>query len=681
MKDSEGWSILFLSSTSAARCQRVLDGSSIRIHRISLSVQQPLPLASAVDKALSKEPASLTAQQESKKSGSSIAQPSPFDPDEDDDPLPPPKHADFAEINFSFKKRPGAISKKPKKEKEKEREPSRQPSDSEGERSSVAPDAAPSKSRSRPKEKEKAARSSSNGAKKSKEFIESEDDSDAQEPVQKPRRKKAFTRDFTPESEEGSEPESTVVVPPRLSVDHRSSGEEELDVDLPARKERRSSESEGEEELGIVEVPSRPSPPVKGKEKAKKAPPKPRVSKKPKLAHEPCFEIVPPPTESAVEQQIHSSVHLPSRPSSPLIKPSPSSTHAPLPSPQHDLPFALPNGTSPSPIPEHVLSPIEPFSSSPLPSPPHASTSSLQPPRPPKSSKPARAHKPPKAPKEKKSHTRREGSSSFSSSTLDPIALGIAEDEEDLYLLKLISEKARKGTNANGSDDDEDGDERHRSSSNPAPFTSCMRIEGYRKTTELEKSRYLPQRNRAVVDVSTSKPVNAVASGRSNRVNTRRLVQGMEQHKKAAASDTDILKFNQLRTRKKQLKFGKSPIHDWGLYAMESIPAHDMVIEYVGEVIRAAVADKREKYYERIGIGSSYLFRVDEESVIDATKKGNLGWVFPSPALSLFRCTLVGTGGAETIVGRKEKASASGIRRIGLRDYRQTFIGDFTTTQ
>jgi len=49
------------------------------------------------------------------------------------------------------------------------------------------------------------------------------------------------------------------------------------------------------------------------------------------------------------------------------------------------------------------------------------------------------------------------------------------------------------------------------------------------------------------------------------------------------------------------------------------------VIEYVGELIRQQVADKREKAYERQGIGSSYLFRVDEDLVVDATKKGNLG--------------------------------------------------------
>lgn len=58
---------------------------------------------------------------------------------------------------------------------------------------------------------------------------------------------------------------------------------------------------------------------------------------------------------------------------------------------------------------------------------------------------------------------------------------------------------------------------------------------------------------------------------------------------------------------------------------MEMVPVGEMVIEYVGEVIRQVVADRREKAYERVGIGSSYLFRVDDDLVVDATKKGNLG--------------------------------------------------------
>lgn len=36
------------------------------------------------------------------------------------------------------------------------------------------------------------------------------------------------------------------------------------------------------------------------------------------------------------------------------------------------------------------------------------------------------------------------------------------------------------------------------------------------------------------------------------------------------------------------------------------------------------VADMREKRYAQEGIGSSYLFRVDHDTIIDATKCGNL---------------------------------------------------------
>lgn len=57
---------------------------------------------------------------------------------------------------------------------------------------------------------------------------------------------------------------------------------------------------------------------------------------------------------------------------------------------------------------------------------------------------------------------------------------------------------------------------------------------------------------------------------------------------------------------------------------MENIAADEMVIEYVGEMVRQAVADERERRYEAAGIGSSYLFRVDHDYIIDATRNGNL---------------------------------------------------------
>ncbi len=82
--------------------------------------------------------------------------------------------------------------------------------------------------------------------------------------------------------------------------------------------------------------------------------------------------------------------------------------------------------------------------------------------------------------------------------------------------------------------------------------------------------------------------------------------------------------FSYVQARKKQLTFAKSTIHNWGLFAMESIAADDMIIEYVGQMVRQAVADEREKRYEAAGIGSSYLFRVDHDYIIDATRQGNL---------------------------------------------------------
>ena len=72
------------------------------------------------------------------------------------------------------------------------------------------------------------------------------------------------------------------------------------------------------------------------------------------------------------------------------------------------------------------------------------------------------------------------------------------------------------------------------------------------------------------------------------------------------------------------MTFGKSAIHDWGLFAMEYIGEDEYVIEYVGVVVRPVLSDVREKRYEKQGIGSSYLFRIDQDYVVDATKCGNL---------------------------------------------------------
>ncbi|KAK2963234.1 putative Histone-lysine N-methyltransferase SETD1 [Blattamonas nauphoetae] len=78
-----------------------------------------------------------------------------------------------------------------------------------------------------------------------------------------------------------------------------------------------------------------------------------------------------------------------------------------------------------------------------------------------------------------------------------------------------------------------------------------------------------------------------------------------------------------LSLRQMPVAFERSKIHDWGLYAMVDIEERHVVVEYVGEVIRSSVAQKRENLYIQQGNPSSYLFQVDPYCIIDATKTGN----------------------------------------------------------
>lgn len=177
--------------------------------------------------------------------------------------------------------------------------------------------------------------------------------------------------------------------------------------------------------------------------------------------------------------------------------------------------------------------------------------------------------------------------------------------------------------------------------------TGSARTEGTKKIFEFEKSKYLPHRIKvqrareereakakedpAVAAAEAAKLAaatsNAKSASRSNRANNRRLVADIVAQKQVLATSNgegDVLSFNQLKKRKKPVKFARSAIHNWGLYAMENIAANDMIIEYVGEKVRQQVADMRERQYLKSGIGSSYLFRIDDTTVIDATKKGGI---------------------------------------------------------
>lgn len=177
--------------------------------------------------------------------------------------------------------------------------------------------------------------------------------------------------------------------------------------------------------------------------------------------------------------------------------------------------------------------------------------------------------------------------------------------------------------------------------------TGCARTEGVKKILNSEKSKYLPhhikvkkareEREKNAKNGNTNSVAAAaeaarlaadslVAKGnsRANRVNNRRYVAEINDQRKNFGQDSDVLRFNQLKKRKKPVKFARSAIHNWGLYAMENINKDDMIIEYVGEEVRQQIAELREARYLKSGIGSSYLFRIDDNTVIDATKKGGI---------------------------------------------------------
>jgi histone-lysine N-methyltransferase SETD1 len=178
--------------------------------------------------------------------------------------------------------------------------------------------------------------------------------------------------------------------------------------------------------------------------------------------------------------------------------------------------------------------------------------------------------------------------------------------------------------------------------------TGSARTEGVKKILNEEKSKYLPHRIKVqrareerqaqakanptiaaeAAKVAAAEKIASTASSRSNRANNRRLVNDINLQKQSLAttnSDADAaIRFNALKKRKKHVKFERSAIHGWGLYADENIAINELIIEYVGEKVRQKVADMREIRYDKQGVGSSYLFRMADDEIVDATKKGGI---------------------------------------------------------
>ncbi|KAI8470341.1 MAG: putative SET-domain transcriptional regulator [Monoraphidium minutum] len=70
---------------------------------------------------------------------------------------------------------------------------------------------------------------------------------------------------------------------------------------------------------------------------------------------------------------------------------------------------------------------------------------------------------------------------------------------------------------------------------------------------------------------------------------------------------------------------GKSAIHGWGAFAKVPHAAGDMIVEYVGSLVRPSVADSLERrHYNSVVGAGTYIFRLNEDLCVDATLAGSV---------------------------------------------------------
>eukprot|EP00475_Leptophrys_vorax_P002194 TRINITY_DN1124_c0_g1_i12.p1 TRINITY_DN1124_c0_g1~~TRINITY_DN1124_c0_g1_i12.p1 ORF type:complete len:655 (+),score=107.52 TRINITY_DN1124_c0_g1_i12:104-1966(+) len=135
-------------------------------------------------------------------------------------------------------------------------------------------------------------------------------------------------------------------------------------------------------------------------------------------------------------------------------------------------------------------------------------------------------------------------------------------------------------------------------SENPAASQHCLRVEGF--------------------DPSCSHSLQSSSQCKC-RVPVERLGPDFD-----LAAESLISSYRKMKQGGKVPVVRRSNIHGVGLFAAQTYDAGDVITEFIGEIIRNALAEVREKEYERKGIGSCLMFRMDEDTVIDGTERGNM---------------------------------------------------------
>ncbi len=176
------------------------------------------------------------------------------------------------------------------------------------------------------------------------------------------------------------------------------------------------------------------------------------------------------------------------------------------------------------------------------------------------------------------------------------------------------------------------------------PYRFCFHNPTENSVTDLQRKRAALEAEKALENSSgcaRTEGMSAVDKSTSSGRITRALVgkgdQDQSSPTKSKANVREVLNdsskqnFESNQAKYKEMKkypmeqrlaAKRSHIHGWGLFAKRKFPKHSMIAEYMGETIGQTIADKREKKYEVLGMGSCYMFRLDWHNIVDATNIG-----------------------------------------------------------
>ncbi|GMF65637.1 unnamed protein product [Phytophthora lilii] len=130
-----------------------------------------------------------------------------------------------------------------------------------------------------------------------------------------------------------------------------------------------------------------------------------------------------------------------------------------------------------------------------------------------------------------------------------------------------------------------------------------------------------PLRTSSMDDMPLSPDARLNYNGRKRASEVPALVFDEERRNMSALDLGICCNVNILRGLHKKIGVAYSTTHGWGAFALEPIKRGEFIYEYHGALLSQDEAERRGSIYDKMTI--SFLFDVDDDSVVDAIRKGN----------------------------------------------------------